>query len=147
MKIKLDEIPKDGLFLEQTSTGDLLELERDDIKFSKPVVIKATVGCERDHVQICVEIESMIKFMCARCLREGEQLLNKKIKIVKLIKEEKVIDLTQLAREEIMLDYPEKFLCREDCKGLCSSCGVNLNDEYCNCKQESLSFGDTQFNI
>ena len=41
--------------------------------------------------------------------------------------------LEDVLREQILLAVPLKLLCREDCKGLCSSCGRNLNSESCNC--------------
>ena len=45
-------------------------------------------------------------------------------------------DLSELARETFILNMPSKTLCREDCRGLCSGCGVNLNYEKCRCKKE-----------
>ena len=42
-------------------------------------------------------------------------------------------DLSELARETFILNMPSKTLCREDCRGLCSGCGVNLNYEKCRC--------------
>lgn len=46
------------------------------------------------------------------------------------------VDLGELARETFILNMPSKTLCREDCRGLCSGCGVNLNFEACRCKKE-----------
>ena len=43
------------------------------------------------------------------------------------------IDLNQLLREQFYLALPMKPLCREDCKGLCSHCGTNLNLGSCDC--------------
>jgi uncharacterized protein len=34
-----------------------------------------------------------------------------------------------------ILDMDTKFLCREDCAGLCPQCGKNLNDGPCGCKK------------
>lgn len=46
------------------------------------------------------------------------------------------IDLAPRIWEEILLDAPTKFLCKEDCAGLCSSCGANLNRGPCACLGE-----------
>jgi uncharacterized protein len=46
------------------------------------------------------------------------------------------IDLGQLMREQFYLSLPMKPLCRVDCKGLCPSCGTNLNRGSCDCKRE-----------
>jgi len=46
------------------------------------------------------------------------------------------IDLQQLLGEQLLLSLPMKPLCQTECKGLCSQCGVNLNDEICDCEPE-----------
>lgn len=44
-----------------------------------------------------------------------------------------VIDLEPLIRAAVLLDIPLVPLCRDDCKGLCSTCGANLNEGPCGC--------------
>lgn len=44
--------------------------------------------------------------------------------------------LEDVLREQVLLSLPEKTLCRADCKGLCPSCGRNLNTETCSCESE-----------
>ncbi len=44
-------------------------------------------------------------------------------------------DLDGLATEDVLLTLPAKVLCDEECKGICSSCGKNLNDGPCDCKK------------
>jgi uncharacterized protein len=39
------------------------------------------------------------------------------------------LDLSSWARDALVLELPEKILCRPDCAGLCPECGKNLNDE------------------
>jgi Predicted metal-binding, possibly nucleic acid-binding protein len=43
------------------------------------------------------------------------------------------IDLTAIICEQIILQIPIKTLCKEECKGLCPRCGINLNTSSCNC--------------
>ena len=43
------------------------------------------------------------------------------------------VDLEVVAREAILLDLPLAPLCREDCAGLCTTCGADLNDGSCAC--------------
>jgi uncharacterized protein len=38
--------------------------------------------------------------------------------------------------EEIVLNAPSKYLCKEECEGLCPRCGANLNREACRCSHE-----------
>jgi uncharacterized protein len=48
------------------------------------------------------------------------------------------IDLTPMLREQIILAAPMQPLCREDCAGLCPTCGQNLNDRRCACEPETI---------
>ncbi|WNG56583.1 DUF177 domain-containing protein [Archangium gephyra] len=45
----------------------------------------------------------------------------------------KVIDLEPIVREQVLLALPMNTVCREECKGLCTKCGQNLNDKACGC--------------
>ena len=45
-----------------------------------------------------------------------------------------VADLSDVIREALILALPTKPLCDENCRGLCPSCGKNLNEESCKCK-------------
>lgn len=45
------------------------------------------------------------------------------------------LDLTDAVRDALLLELPYRFLCREDCKGLCPKCGKNLNLGSCTCQQ------------
>jgi uncharacterized protein len=43
------------------------------------------------------------------------------------------VDLELVAREAILLSLPLAPLCREECAGLCLTCGADLNDGACSC--------------
>ena len=44
------------------------------------------------------------------------------------------VDLAPLVHDAILLDLPLAPLCREDCKGLCPFCGIDRNEETCECQ-------------
>ena len=44
-----------------------------------------------------------------------------------------VLDLTPLARDAVLLELPLAPLCRQDCAGLCPTCGADLADSSCGC--------------
>ena len=48
----------------------------------------------------------------------------------------KAVDLTGRVRDAVALELPMRVYCREDCKGLCSSCGQDLNEGGCSCSRE-----------
>lgn len=43
------------------------------------------------------------------------------------------LDVDRMVNEEILLGFPMKVLCQEDCKGICKVCGANLNQGECGC--------------
>lgn len=47
------------------------------------------------------------------------------------------LDLEELLETVFILNMDTRFLCRDDCKGLCSRCGKNLNEGPCDCRKES----------
>ena len=47
------------------------------------------------------------------------------------------LDLEELLETVFILNMDTRFLCRDDCKGLCSRCGKNLNEGPCDCRTES----------
>jgi len=46
------------------------------------------------------------------------------------------IDMAPLIAEQVMLALPTRPLCGEHCRGLCGSCGANLNTDICNCSNQ-----------
>ena len=48
------------------------------------------------------------------------------------------LDVDKLIYNEILIGWPMKILCREDCKGICNMCGQNLNKGTCDCEDTSL---------
>ncbi len=46
------------------------------------------------------------------------------------------IDILPFIREELLLHFPSFPVCSDGCKGLCASCGANLNKKKCSCSQE-----------
>ena len=48
------------------------------------------------------------------------------------------LDVEQLVRNELLVGWPTKVLCSDDCKGICSVCGQNLNEGTCDCEDTSL---------
>jgi uncharacterized protein len=54
------------------------------------------------------------------------------------IDEHHILDLTEAIRQYIVTAMPMKPLCNEQCAGLCSTCGKDLNRGACGCKQEEV---------
>ena len=49
------------------------------------------------------------------------------------------IELDRMLEDNVVVNLPARFLCREECKGLCSHCGKDLNEGECGCLPEADS--------
>ncbi len=54
------------------------------------------------------------------------------------IDERHILDLTEAIQQYTVLNIPMKPLCREDCTGLCPTCGHNLNQGRCDCPSQNI---------
>ncbi|WP_028264160.1 YceD family protein [Atopobium fossor] len=50
-----------------------------------------------------------------------------------LVSDDETIDVADAVLAALLMETPYIVLCREDCKGLCPTCGTNLNEEDCGC--------------
>lgn len=48
------------------------------------------------------------------------------------------IDLVAVVRETVLIDLPDTPLCRSECRGLCATCGADLNEIACGCVREEI---------
>lgn len=49
-----------------------------------------------------------------------------------------IIDLREMVKDQVVLELPLAPLCKEDCKGLCASCGADLNKGDCGCSRNII---------
>ena len=52
--------------------------------------------------------------------------------------EDGFLDMDEQLIEELLVEFPLRFLCKEDCRGLCQRCGKNLNDGECDCAKGEI---------
>ncbi len=79
--------------------------------------------------------------ICSRCLDKFEYEI--KFKVDEVIDKEdiedlKKINLSEILIENILLSLPMKHLCSTECKGLCTVCGQDLNENDCDCDTEMV---------
>lgn len=157
--IDFDRIDKYGpQELRETVAIDAKALEREEVVGVSDV----TIDLEARKGDLAGEyvVEGTVKFeadlLCARCLdplpfadsssftvryvprpaaqplAEEEQEITAEELDVEYFTERK-LPLTEFALEQIQLAIPMKSLCGETCRGLCPTCGTNLNRETCSC--------------
>lgn len=122
----------------------------DDCKMVGPIMVKGTAT----NTGTCFRIEGIINCtiaaICDRCLdnfqskcdysfaeeftRDEEFAKTKEINCF----DGDIIDIGDLVRDIIISAQPTKHLCSDECKGLCTVCGANLNKTECGCNRISV---------
>ena len=127
-EVRLASPPEGHLFLQRTSQG----------------------------IEVRGSIKAAIALPCARCLKEcivpiiaefKEYLILQRYEPDEQEKElvhddldvsflpEEGIELRDIVEEQIWLNIPMKPLCHDNCKGLCTLCGADLNSGECGCER------------
>ena len=114
-----------------------LDLEFVDLTYLEDVVLNGAVEKFRDTLTFRGNLTSRVKHTCARCLKPIEEKVDHPFQLVYDIRGKEEVDTTEDIREMLILDHPIRFLCCDNCPGLCPSCGANLNDGPCACVSKS----------
>lgn len=130
------------------------ELDLSDVDFGgvcpavRPVSVVGAVRNIAGMLQLRMDVEAVLSCVCDRCGASFdkpfhvlvERMLASELEDSDhddiLLLDDGAFDLDALTREAFILGMDTKTLCREDCKGLCSGCGANLNREACRCKKQ-----------
>lgn len=138
IKINTARIGEGGLFLEGEEDSAILELEsvpEQRIIPKSDIIYKLHAMPVGQDLLITGKVYVDIQTECDTCLKTMKtklQIPSVCLHFEKVV--EKEIDITEDIREELLLDIPQRFKCSENCKGLCSGCGANLNRGKCKCE-------------
>lgn len=114
----------------------------------RPVSVVGQARNIAGMLRLELELDTTLAAVCDRCGKPfdlpfhlaSEYLLAEELEDEEndeiLLLENDTVDVGEFSRELFILNMPSKLLCREDCKGLCSGCGADLNHESCRCKRE-----------
>lgn len=141
---EVKELPFSGTFdLSDTEIGG-------SYPFESPVSYSGTVKAFAGEAQMEADVSFSFAIPCDRCTemirREYRyhfshmlvRTLNQEDNDDYIQVEDEKIDIDELLRMDILLELPSKFLCKPDCKGLCSQCGQNLNQGDCGCQKKRI---------
>lgn len=92
-----------------------------------------TIPCDRCLTDVDVPFDIVID----KTLRISDDLLISDDGEITYINEGK-LDVDRLLFDEILVDWPSKVLCKNDCKGICPKCGANLNTSPCDCDKSVI---------
>jgi uncharacterized protein len=155
MRIELDRLEELGGKFSQAYEVDSLPLDEEDVRLAEPAEVRGRVRRSGNEVELRGELHTTVSAACSRCLKPVELPIHAEfderfVPAVSWRGEEKhelreedlnlavfdgeAIELNDLVREEILLAMPGHVLCREDCKGLCPTCGIDRNVGSCHCE-------------
>ena len=152
MKIKFSELksPK-GQSKKVSYDVDLKDFYFDGEKIKAPekIALSGEATYKDEIIILNANLKGNLELICSRCLdtfiypididieerfTSNETLEDEEVILVN----SDVIDITEIVEKAIISTLPIKRLCKEDCKGLCQSCGANLNKEECSCNNEDI---------
>jgi uncharacterized protein len=138
---------------ERVYAPDALPAE-ESYRVMEPVSLAFDIHKDKDQFRLVGSVRTTLELPCSRCLEpfiwpidsafdlryqpharntgEGEREIEED-DLTTAFYENEEIDLGQLTREQFYLALPMKPLCSDDCRGLCPTCGVNLNRSSCSC--------------
>ena len=147
MKLNIGPILKnEGSVLNISTAVELGKLEYlgNTFDFKGPLEVKGTIRSFGGTLELTGNISGEYASSCDSCGCEVNGKLE--IPIDETINSETddfdtecfvlngpILDISGLINALVWENLPMRLLCREDCKGLCSICGCNLNESVCNC--------------
>jgi uncharacterized protein len=98
-----------------------------------------SLNCDRCLASYDIEVDTELQVLFETASSDSRRLQEVECTISDLdsiVLDEPVVDLDDVLRQQLYLALPVKSLCSEQCKGICSGCGVNLNLAECGCEFE-----------
>lgn len=134
----------------------------EDVSFVSPITGHIKLVHTGPNIMVTGELQADIEKICGRCLAafvtpvevEIEEMFYPVVDVLtgaslaqppdadeaNRIDERHILDLSEVARQEFLLESESFRYCRPDCKGLCPHCGEDLNQGACNCEEENVDF-------
>jgi uncharacterized protein len=163
LKVRLEDIPPEGreetFIREEDWLDERLSGEKTRVfRFRGPITVRLHLLRSGDMVVVRSRIEVPMDWTCARCLDPYSQDLMSQITTtfkprpstpwpeeMELTRDEveteyydgDELNVTGLVQDQILLSFPAKSLCSNDCRGLCPRCGINLNRGACDCQEKT----------
>ena len=153
----LDELEEGFTSVQFAIAPTALELEDDRFAFPQPVACAATVVRSLETYNVKGHADCLVQGECCRCLTPTKMNVRAEVRLLVQRREAveealealedqemeildpgaKEMDLREQIRDDVILELPHRLLCREECKGLCPTCGRDFNEGSCSCSDEA----------
>ncbi|MDO4581876.1 MAG: DUF177 domain-containing protein [Bacillota bacterium] len=124
----------------------------DSFRLLEPLTISGTAENNGHTIAVSGEYGSCLELICARCLQPYRLPVKAPLNLFFAARAKLDADgeqdvypydgesapLTPHILAEIYFDLPMQPLCREDCRGICPHCGVDLNQQSCSCAVQQI---------
>ncbi|MCT4594881.1 MAG: DUF177 domain-containing protein [Anaeromicrobium sp.] len=151
MKITLNELiekRKESVDLDIIIPMSHIGMINKEIEILSPVSLKGKIFYEDDSIYLEAHIKTKAECICHRCLQKFQVDIENSIHEKLTINEEEMqdyyyidknsLDIAEIVDNALVLNMPMKLVCDENCQGLCLACGVNLNEEQCDCEEDQI---------
>ena len=125
------------------------------VSFPSPMKVKGDITNTAGYMRMALTATVDYDSRCARCLKplngsftfNLEKTVAPRDALVDLdedkldeyaIIEDGFLDIDAELRYELEMEFPLRFLCSDECRGLCSKCGKNLNEGDCGCEKKEI---------
>lgn len=156
MRIIVDDLKPEPLQVTHTFGMDEIKFRHADAALVEPVTADFVLSHKDRDLRLFGKIDTTVRFTCSRCVGEFSKVLSVGFDLQYLTQPkftgtEEIelryedmdvgfydgvsLDIDLVVLEQIELALPMKFVCREDCRGLCPICGANLNQAACRCTE------------
>ena len=124
--------------------------EGEKVTFVDEVEVNGLVTSDDEIVEMKANIKTKLELICSRCLDTfiypididiEERFTNSSEydeESEAIFVKDDVLNISEIVENAIISTLPIKRLCKDNCKGLCQSCGANLNKEKCSCNNEDI---------
>ncbi len=138
--LKRRGLERESFFFEYNPENELIDIP--GAKITQPIKISGEMILTGKHSAVVYgEITFVIEGECTRCLTQTERTFVVDFEESCSSEEEGAypvvndkINLDRIVDDMVITNQPVTILCKDDCKGICAGCGVNLNDAECKCK-------------
>jgi len=154
MRINMAELfmhQSEPIGIERELEKKVLSIGETKYRMATPIYIKLVLSqLETYFYKLQGHVEVELIMSCDRCMEEVNEVLSVEIDKDFNVETDQVdqdfydylegnlLDLEKMVLDEIYVNLPMKVLCKESCLGLCSSCGINLNQSACTCENEPI---------
>lgn len=157
MQFRIQEVLTKGKLpiIRETVQVDSLLKGRRDVLSASPMQVELDVTAVDDLIHVDGHLTSELEMACSRCLNPAAVKVDVPFheqfkQVAELSPEDEesdddtievigdVIDLKPYVEDLWLLELPFVPMCSSDCKGLCSECGQNLNEQECGCNRGSI---------